>query len=235
MIYKFLPLFLLFFSVSQTNTNPSLDKFYASSIETPSLEMRIKSIYNNLNDNKLSLPNLESFSQALEGFYGFREAGSITKDILTIIDFGLPSTSKRLWIIDLTTNTVLFNSYVTHGINSGLQYATNFSNDDGTNKSSLGFFATAETYNGKNGLSLKLDGLEQGVNNNARNRGLVVHGAYYANPNILQTQNYLGRSQGCPAIPSKLTSKIINLIKNKSCLFIYHPSRDLKNLAGLVS
>ncbi len=235
MIYKFLPLILLLLGFSQTNPNPSSQKVYASAITSPTMEMRIKNVYNNLNNNQLTLPNLESFSQALEGFYELRQTGLITKDVLTIIDFSLPSTAKRLWIVDLATNTVLFNSYVAHGINSGLQYANSFSNTDSTNKSSLGFFATAETYNGKNGLSLKLDGLEQGVNNHARDRGLVVHGAVYANPKILQTQNYLGRSQGCPAIPVKLTSKIINLIKNKSCLFIYHPSRDFRNLSALVS
>ena len=178
---------------------------------------------------------MESFSKALQGFYLLKEKGLIKKDIITLIDFSLPSTSKRLWVIDLQTNTILFHSYVSHGMNSGVEYANSFSNKPESLKSSLGFYATAESYIGKHGLSLKLDGLERGVNDKARAREIVIHGAEYANPSILKSQNYLGRSQGCPALPVEISKKIINTIKDKSCLYIYHPSRNYVVSPKLVS
>ena len=201
----------------------------------PTFAMKAEKLYNNLNHHDVSVPKIETFTQALSGFYDLKSRGLVSKNILTIIDFSLSSTTKRLWIIDMSSNTVLLNSLVAHGINSGLEYADSFSNKGNSNKSSLGFFATGEKYIGKNGLSLKLDGLEKGTNDHARSRAVVVHGAYYANADILYTQNYLGRSQGCPAVPEKLNSKIIEIIKNKSCLFIYHPSRNLPQLSKLVS
>ena len=198
-------------------------------------EKRVNIVYNNLNSNKFALPHLESFSKALQGFYLLKEKGLIKKDIITLIDFSLPSTSKRLWVIDLQTNTILFHSYVSHGMNSGVEYANSFSNKPESLKSSLGFYATAESYIGKHGLSLKLDGLERGVNDKARAREIVIHGAEYANPSILKSQNYLGRSQGCPALPVEISKKIINTIKDKSCLYIYHPSRNYVVSPKLVS
>jgi hypothetical protein len=120
-------------------------------------------------------------------------------------------------------------------MNSGGEYATRFSNAPDSNKSSLGFFTTGETYTGKHGLSLKLDGQERGINDNARQRAVVMHGAKYANPSILKSQGFLGRSQGCPAIPEGLKNKIIETIKGKSCLFIYHPSSNYEIASKLVS
>ena len=102
-------------------------------------------------------------------------------------------------------------------------------------QSSLGFYTTGETYNGKHGLSLKLDGQERGINSNARARAVVMHGANYANPSILKSQGYLGRSQGCPAVPYAVHKEFINTIKDKSCLFIYHPSRTYVAKSKLVS
>ena len=213
--------------VNPTSVSNSKLKPTANAVE-PTMEMKVAATYNSLEKSTEHFPKIESFSQALEGFYGLKAKGKLTKDIITIIDFSLSSTTKRLWVIDLTTNTILLNSLVSHGINSGLEYATSFSNNENSFKSSLGLYVTGESYLGKNGLSLKLDGVEKGVNDHARDRGVVVHGAYYANPNILSTQNYLGRSQGCPAIPEKLNAKLISIIKGKSCFFIYHPSRERK-------
>lgn len=213
--------------VNPTSVSNSKLKPTANAVE-PTMEMKVAATYNSLEKSTEHFPKIESFSQALEGFYGLKAEGKLTKDIITIIDFSLSSTTKRLWVIDLTTNTILLNSLVSHGINSGLEYATSFSNNENSFKSSLGLYVTGESYLGKNGLSLKLDGVEKGVNDHARDRGVVVHGAYYANPNILSTQNYLGRSQGCPAIPEKLNAKLISIIKGKSCFFIYHPSREQK-------
>lgn len=190
------------------------------------LKTEVETIYETIAKTTSDLPKIESFSQALAGFYDLKASGKISKDIITIIDFSLSSTTKRLWVIDLTTNTVLLHSLVSHGINSGLEYANSFSNRENSFKSSLGLYVTGESYMGKHGLSLRLDGMEHGLNDKARDRGVVVHGAKYANPNILNSQHYLGRSQGCPAIPEKLSTKLINIIKDKSCLYIYHPSRS---------
>lgn len=240
MNYKIFPivLFLLFSFTSNKTTISKVNKsktIIAANLEKSSLDVRVETVYNSLYSSAFSLPKLDSFTEALKGFYLLRDKGLIQKNILTLIDFSLPSSSKRLWIIDLSTNTILYNSVVSHGMKSGGGYATSFSNSARSNKSSLGFYSTAESYIGKNGLSLKLDGLEKGVNDNARARAIVIHGANYANPSILNSQNYLGRSQGCPAIPQGLTKQIINTIKNKSCLFIYHPSRNFKIISKLVS
>ena len=147
----------------------------------------------------------------------------------------MSSNTKRLWIIDLSTNTVLYNSLVAHGRNTGNEFATAFSNASESYKSSLGFYATGEVYQGKHGLSLRLDGLEQGVNDNARARAVVMHGADYVAESFIKNNSRLGRSLGCPAIPMNMTKEIINTIKDKSCLYIYHPSlnttNELKNIS----
>lgn len=235
MLYKFLPLYLLFlvtFASKATNTtDPSLIAGLSSAEANAKLEM----VYHSLQPNHFSLPQIACFKKALLGFYNLKSKGVVQKDILTIIDFSLSSTKKRLWVIDLALNKIIYNSVVSHGIKSGGEYATNFSNTESSNKSSLGFYTTAETYNGKHGLSLKLDGQERGINHNARARAVVMHGAKYANPSILKSQGYLGRSQGCPAIPENLKKEIIEFIKNKSCLFIYHPTRSYEITSKLVA
>jgi hypothetical protein len=240
MIYKlFTIVTLLVFSFSFKNVNvletKKVEKAKIASAYIETFDDKATMVYNNLDSKVFAMPRLESFSEALRGFYSLKEKGVYKKDIITLIDFSLPSTAKRLWVIDLSTNTILFQSVVSHGMNSGGEYATSFSNTNSSNKSSLGFYATGECYNGKHGLSLKLDGLEPGVNSNARARAVVVHGADYANPSILNSQSYLGRSQGCPALPQALSAKIINVIKGKSCLFIYHPSRNKANASKLIS
>lgn len=183
-------------------------------------------VYNTLDPNNFQLPKEESFSKALEGYYLLKSKGLIKKEFLTIIDFSLSSSIKRMWIIDMNQNKIILNSLVAHGKNSGEEYAKEFSNKNQSNKSSLGFFATGEVYQGKHGLSLKLDGLEKGINDNARKREVVVHGADYVSENFIKNHKRLGRSQGCPAVPVELSKKIIEIIKDKSCLFIYHPSKN---------
>lgn len=200
-----------------------------------SFEMKVASVYGKLHSNNLPLPQLDSFTQALQGFYDLKAKGIIQKDVLTLIDFSLSSNTKRLWVIDMATNTVLVNTFVAHGRNTGEEFANSFSNDNSSFKSSLGFYATGEIYNGKHGKSLKLDGLEKGINDNARERGVVMHAADYVSESFIKSNNRLGRSQGCPAIPVELTDEIIGMIKNKSCLFIYHPSRNYKTPAKLIS
>jgi hypothetical protein len=235
MIYKIFPfvLFLLFsFSSNETNFTDSENykKPDAAIIAKPTFESKVEIIYKSLNSNQFALPNLESFKEALKGFYLLKEKGLVQKDILTLVDFSLSSNVKRLWVIDLATNTILYNSLVAHGRNTGEEFANSFSNANRSFKSSLGFYATGEIYNGKHGMSLRLDGLEKGVNNNARERGVVIHSADYVSNSFIKNNKRLGRSQGCPAIPQETLKDIVNTIKNKSCLFIYHPSRSFQTI-----
>jgi hypothetical protein len=197
-----------------------------TSIVKSSSDSKIEMIYNTLHSNQFVLPNFKSFTEALKGFYLLKEKGLIQKNILTLVDFSMSSNAKRLWVIDLTTNTILYNSLVAHGRNTGEEFAHSFSNSESSFKSSLGFYATGEIYNGKHGMSLKLDGLERGVNDNARSRGVVMHAANYVSNSFIKNNKRLGRSQGCPAIPEEFLKGIISTIKNKSCLFIYYPSRN---------
>lgn len=152
------------------------------------------------------------------------------KDIITIIDFSKPSTKERFFVIDLQNKHILYKSLVAHGKNSGGNIATSFSNAPRSLKSCLGFFLTAETYSGKYGYSLKLDGLEQGYNDNARARGIVVHGADFVTAEIARQSGLLGRSYGCPALPLNKAKEIIDKISGGSCLFIY--ANDKKYLQG---
>lgn len=182
----------------------------------------VLSEYLDLDEKKFDKPEMESFKAAFKGYYKLKEEGKLNKDLLTIIDFTKSSTERRMWVIDMKSNEILYQTVVSHGRNSGKEYATDFSNTRESYKSSLGFYTTAETYFGKHGLSLRLDGLEPGINSNARERDIVIHAADYANERMGKNQGYLGRSLGCPALPNDVAHDIINLIKNESCLFIYH-------------
>jgi hypothetical protein len=229
MIYKVFPavLFFLFSFSSSKIFYPELKNnnlIVSKTVPVSSMDNNIEMVYNNLHANNFALPKEESFIQALKGFYLLKEKGLIKKNILTLVDFSLSSNLKRLWVIDLTTNTVLFQSLVAHGRNTGEEFANSFSNAQQSFKSSLGFYVTGEIYNGKHGMSLRLDGLEKGLNDNARSRGVVMHAANYVSNSFIKNNKRLGRSQGCPAIPEELSKDIINAIKDKSCLFIYHPS-----------
>lgn len=227
MKYRLLP-FVLFFLFSFTTIN-RIDIFSTrNSADNKAIEeLEVESLYRQLNGNQFSLPTLDSFTEAIVGFYQLKDQGLLDKDVLTIIDFSLSSNTKRLWIIDMATRTILTNTYVAHGKNTGEEFAKSFSNQNSSLKSSLGFYVTAEVYNGKHGMSLKLDGVEKGINDNARARGIVMHAADYVSASFIKGNKRLGRSQGCPAVPAELTPQIIEMIKNKSCLFIYHPSRTI--------
>jgi len=243
MVYKIFPVVIFALMAFTSNekhpasakqTSPIAPQVIAANTKSNS-EMKIAAVYGKLHSNHIPLPQLESFSEALQGFYQLKDKGIIQKNILTLIDFSLSSNEKRLWVIDLATNTVLINTFVAHGRNTGEEFANSFSNQASSFKSSLGFYATGEIYNGKHGKSLKLDGLEKGVNDNARERGVVMHAADYVSESFIKNHDRLGRSQGCPAVPAELTDEIIDMIKDKSCLFIYHPSRSLKTFPKLIS
>ena len=170
---------------------------------------------------ELGLEGELSFEAFESAFEGYNSASGRRRDVLTLIDFTKPSSERRLWVIDMAAHRVLFNTWVAHGQGSGENYATQFSNRSGSHQSSLGLYLTAETYVSHSGYSMRLDGLEPGVNDNARSRGVVVHGAAYANPSVIASQGRLGRSWGCPALPQEVTKPIIDAIKEGSVLYIY--------------
>ena len=156
------------------------------------------------------------------GMKGYRKMNSLKKkNLLTIIDFSKPSNEKRFFVIDIESKQLLFKCLVAHGKNTGENFAKSFSNKAQSLKSSLGFYITAETYIGKHAYSLKLDGLEKNINDNARNREIVIHGADYVSPEFIKAHGRLGRSWGCPALPLGVSKEIIDKISNGSCLFIY--------------
>jgi hypothetical protein len=224
-------LLLMSFDSFPDKTNPTVSVAKA----TVAAESKMVAVYNQLDANTFALPSLESFSIAMEGFQLLKDKGVIKKNILTLVDFSLSSTAKRLWVIDLDKNIILFQTLVAHGRNTGEDVAKVFSNKAESFQSSLGFYATAEIYNGKHGLSLKLDGLQKGLNDKARDRAVVIHGADYVSESFIKQNKRLGRSQGCPAVPVEMNAKIINVIKDKSCLFIYHPTAKEEIVAKLNS
>lgn len=184
----------------------------------------VKSVYDSLHLGLAGLSK-QAFDYAKRGFNKLIEEGKLLNDsIISIIDFSQPSNRKRLYILDLKNYKVLFNTLVAHGKNTGREWASYFSNQPSSYKSCPGFYITRETYDGKNGYSLKLEGLERGINDNAYERGIVVHGADYVSAAFVDAQGYIGRSEGCPAIPEQVSRPIINTIKEGTCLFIYHPS-----------
>jgi hypothetical protein len=202
------------------SSTASTIKSEASTVETAS-----SLIYDSLQLGKLGLSKA-AMLYAYRGQQYLVEKGLLhNSDILTVCDFSQPSTKKRMYIIDVKNFKVLMNTYVAHGRNSGLEYAERFSNKIESLESSLGFYITKNTYFGKHGLSLKLSGQEKGVNDNAEARDVVVHGAQYIGDQRAEAA-YMGRSFGCPAVPQALAPKVINLIKDGTCLFIYHPSND---------
>ncbi len=145
---------------------------------------------------------------------------------VTIIDYGRASLEPRLWVIDLKTGSTLVQDYVAHGRNSGENRTTQFSNAMNSYQSSLGLFVTAETYVGANGYSLRMDGLVPGINDAARARAIVMHGAPYVNPDVGAKQGRLGRSLGCPALRNAVARGVIDLIKDGNFVFAWHPDKD---------
>jgi hypothetical protein len=159
------------------------------------------------------------FNTAVSGLHQIKNPGK--KNIVSIIDFTRPSTEKRFYLIDLEHKKLMYKCLVAHGKNSGDIYAKSFSNDTESLKSSLGFFLTAETYSGNHGYALKLEGLEKNINDNARVREIVIHGADYVSDEFIKKYGRLGRSWGCPALPVEISKEIIDKISGGSYLFIY--------------
>lgn len=209
------------FLTNTTNTAP-----FGSSAWLDQQTRIIGSQADNLNTNVLKL--------GLTAYVKAREEGLDNKQVLTIIDYTKDSTERRLWVLDLKNNKVLFNTWVAHGKNSGQNSATSFSNQPGSLKSSLGVFLTEQTYVGHDGYSLRLMGLERGINDNAYRRNVVMHGAWYVNPETIQRYGQLGRSWGCPAVSERLVKPIINTIKEKTLVFVYYHDRNWLNRSNFL-
>jgi hypothetical protein len=144
---------------------------------------------------------------------------------LAIIDYSQPSTERRLWIFDLTRKTLVLRDLVAHGSNSGENFATQFSNRMGSYQSSLGLFRTQESYEGAHGYSLRMDGLEPGFNDQARDRDIVIHAADYVNPLWSKRQGRIGRSQGCPAVRPQIAKQVIDKLKDGQYMFSWYPDQ----------
>lgn len=169
--------------------------------------------------------NPQVLQLGLKAFAVAQNNGDCAKPILTVVDYSLPSTAKRMWVLDLANNKVLFNTFVSHGKNSGDKYATSFSDKMGTLKSSMGVFVTENTYDGHEGYSLNLKGLEAGINGRAEERRIVMHGAWYVSEVVVKMTGMLGRSWGCFAVNDKLAAPIINTVKDGSLIFAYYPDQ----------
>jgi len=230
---------LLFFSFTSLKTNSS-SPTPASSIANSSVKrahtaekngvsladsVRFDLLYDNLDLQGLSLSR-EAFHKAVLGFLSLQITGVIRNtDVLSIVDFSLPSNQKRLFVIDMLNGRLLFNTLVAHGRNSGTLMATRFSNRINSYMSSLGFYLTGDAFIGSHGYSLQLEGLERGWNDHASSRRIIMHPADYVSDEHIQECGYLGRSEGCPAIPETLNAPIIDEIKGGSCLFLYAPDK----------
>jgi len=166
--------------------------------------------------------DFDVFEKAATGYFNLKSQNQVpqTSSVITIVDLGKSSTTKRMWIVDLIDKELVLNTWVAHGNGSGDEMAQYFSNQSESHASSLGFYITDGIYHGKHGRSLKLNGVDEGFNDNARARGIVVHGAKYVSQKTIDRMGRLGRSEGCPAVSTKIVEKVIATIKNRSVLFI---------------
>jgi hypothetical protein len=166
----------------------------------------------------------DALRAALHSRDALMAGGEVTRPILTVIDYSLPSTVRRMWVFDLESHRLLVHELVAHGRNSGEDLARKFSNEEGSLMTSLGAFVTESTYIGHNGLSLRLRGMEPGINDRAEARTIVMHGAPYVNEQIASKLGRLGRSHGCPALRPAVARAVINLIKDHTLLYAWYPS-----------
>lgn len=173
-------------------------------------------------------PTLDSkvLSTALSAMQCALNNGAKPANRLAVIDFSLPSSDKRLWIFDLQNEKLVLHDFVAHGNRSGDNFATSFSNTNGSHQSSIGLFRTAESYQGKHGYSLRMDGLEPGFNDRARERAIVIHSADYVNPEWIKSQGRIGRSQGCPAVRPEIGRTVVDNLKGGQFMFSWYPDQE---------
>jgi hypothetical protein len=199
-------------------------------------ENQSNDLYNQFSFNKWNKLRFEVFLKAYKGYLVMREEGMIANSrYLTVMDFELSANIRRMWVLDLVKHKIVVHELVSHGRNSGEEYATSFSNQHESFKSSLGFYVTGMNYMGKNDYSLRLHGVEEGFNDNAFDRGIVMHGAEYVCNKYICNNKRLGRSQGCPAVPQKINKWLINTIQNGSCLFIYYPDKHYLKSSEIIN
>lgn len=209
-------------NINTVNARPS----FTIADVAPVAQSTLATLYDSLQLDELGL-SAEAFRYAIKGYETLKQQGKLHNDrILSIADFTKSSSEKRLFILDVKDFKILFNTYVAHGRNTGEAFANKFSNKPESFQSSLGFYITKGTYNGGNGYSMQLDGMEYGINHKAGERAIVVHGAPYVSEGFIRARGYIGRSHGCPALPEKLNKPIIEKIKNGSCLFIYSNDKN---------
>jgi len=212
-----LPLMLLFCSIPSFSTLKKHKTLVITEKE---------SLYIQLHLSALGLKR-NIFEQAVAGWNVLITKQLLPKlGLLSIVDLSQSSNTKRLYVIDMDKKVVLLNTYVAHGRNSGEEYATLFGNKFNSFKSSLGFYVTGSTYQGHHGLSMRLKGIEKGINDNAEQRGIVIHGAAYVSETFIKQCGRLGRSEGCPAVPKELCQQIIDYIKEGSCFYMYYPDKN---------
>ncbi len=213
LVFIFLLMFLPVFDKAEPEILPEVDEN--------------EEVYSALHLGDMGLSN-DAFRFAFRGFERMKKEGKLlNQTVLTIIDFSQSSTKKRMYVIDLYKKVLLFNTYVAHGKNTGDEFAQRFSNIPGTFQSSLGFYLTENMSIGsKVGLSLLLKGLEQGINDKAREREIIIHGADYATEVFIKKTGRLGRSYGCPSLPPDVIKPVAETIKDGSLLFIYSPDKN---------
>ena len=206
-----------------------------NSFDAPVLKVQSDSLYNLMGLGNYGLQR-EVFFKAYKGYNFLLKKGLVRKkNILTVCDYSQSSNNKRLYVIDLKETRMLFNTFVSHGRNSGGEFANTFSNLIESNKSSLGFMLTAETYNGKAGYSMRFDGMEAGINDKVRTRDIVLHGSYFVNAQMVETRGIIGNSLGCPAIPNDKRNQVIEAIKGGSCFYINHPDNWYNTTSSIIN
>ena len=216
------------------------DNYISSSAEAKAAELRMVisqavMLYSHMNLIKQGLDE-KAFEYAWRGYHNLLKKGLIHKrTVLSICDFTQSCCSKRMYVIDVQRCKLLYRTYVAHGQKSGEEYATSFSNEPESFKSSLGFYVTDKIYYGRNGLSLRLNGVDSGYNDLALKRKIVLHGSDYVGDRYMENFGTLGTSLGCPALPSAVSGKIIRAVKNGSCLFIYHPTQQYLENSAIIN
>lgn len=223
---------MLLSGINKTPVSSSFSKKIVSPVVVYRSEAEV--LYDSLGLEKLGL-NKTAFLYAWKGYKTLINNGEISKSIISICDFSQSSRKKRLYVLDLHSRRILMNTYVAHGRNSGNEYARSFSNKPESLKSSLGFFVTRNTYWGNKGLALNMEGLEEGINDNANERRIVVHGSSYIGASYLKTNHKMGRSFGCPAVSDQEINKLVRNIKGGTCFFIYHPSKNYLKKSRIIN
>lgn len=210
-IYLILPAFLLFFNVENAKSGTRNTEHSNTACHQLYKDMNLEGVI-----------NYTAFEYA---YKGYNKIDVKNKDIMTLIDFSKPSTEERFYVLDMHNKKLLYSTHVAHGKRSGENYATSFSNLPRSHKSSLGFYTTENTYKGRNGYSLILNGLEKGINDKARERSIVIHAAAYCDSKFIDSGR-IGRSLGCPALPKDICRPIIDTIKDGTLLYIYADDKN---------